>query len=136
MEFKKRLRTRLIFAIIFAIFGAGCIVTSFFAENEYLSSLGLVFLVLGIARVVQYKRITRNEESLNKRMIAETDERNVMLWTKARSLAFTVYILLAASGIIVLNILKLHSYADVLSCMLFGFLGIYWICYFIVSRKG
>ncbi len=136
MDFKKRLKTRLILAIIYILSGIALISLSIFSENEFISSFGLVVFVIGIARLVQNKRITKNAETLKKREIAETDERNVMLWTKARSMAFSVYILLSAFAIVVLNILNMNIVADVIAYSLFGFFVIYWICYFIIRLKN
>ena len=135
MSFEKKLKVRLYTAIAIGIIGIALIVTGFFTQTETVSSLGLIFFVVGLARVAQYKAITKNADTLKKRKIAETDERNVMIWTKARSLSFTVCIIVAALAIIVLNILGYDMIAQVVSYSMFSFVAIYWICYFIISRK-
>lgn len=136
MEFKNKLKIRVLISAIIGILGIVLMCIGLFRSEERVSSFGLCFVVIGIARIMQYKRIIKNEETLHKRQIAETDERNVMLWTKARSLAFSVYIILCAVAIIALNILDLSIYADILAYNLIAFAVIYWISYFIISRKN
>lgn len=137
MEFKKKMIIRLIIAIGFITFGAELIIINLtgLATNKMISSLGLGIAVIGIARVIQYFRITKDEESMHKREVEETDERNVMIWTQARSLSFTVYILLAAAAIIVLYLLNMEFAAQIVSYAVCAFVLVYWFCYFIISRK-
>ncbi|MDY3972403.1 MAG: DUF2178 domain-containing protein [Clostridia bacterium] len=137
MEFRKKLKVRLYTAIAYIIIGAVFIGISFtrLGANEMISSFGAVFAVMGIARIVQYLRITKDEESIHQREIAETDERNVMIWTKARSLAFSIYILAAALAVVVLYLMNMNFAGKIVAYNLFGFVAVYWICYFIISRK-
>ena len=135
MEFRKKLKVRLYTAICILCLGIILIIAGFFSTNEMASSFGLMFAVIGLARIVQYRIISKDEESLHKREVAETDERNVMLWTKARSLAFSVYVLVCAVAVVVLFLLDMDIYAHIISYSLFAFVGIYWLCYFIISRK-
>ncbi len=137
MEFRKKLKVRLYTAIAYIIIGAVFIGLSFtrLGSNEMISSFGAVFAVMGIARIIQYMRITKDEESIHQREIAETDERNVMIWTKARSLAFSIYILAAALAVVVLYLMNMNFAGKIVAYNLFGFVAIYWICYFIISRK-
>ena len=95
MEFRKKLKTRLCISVVVGILGVILMLSGFWSENSDSSSFGLCFVIICIARIRQYKRITKNEESLKQREILETDERNIMLWTKARSLAFSIYIILS-----------------------------------------
>lgn len=136
MEFKNKLKIRALVSAVIGILGTVLMCIGLTNANESASSFGLTFAVIGIARILQYKRITKDEETLHKRQVAETDERNVMLWTRARSLAFSVYIIVCAVAIIVLNVLDLSVYADILAYNLIAFVVIYWIIYFIISRKN
>ncbi len=135
MDFKTKLKTRLYYAVGILAVGIVLMIMGFAMANEMLSSFGLVFTVIGLARIRQYRHITKNEETLRQREVAETDERNVMLWTMARSLTFAVYIILSAIGMVVLYIMKMPSYAAFLSYNLWAILIIYWICYFCIRRK-
>lgn len=135
MKFTEKLKARLYTSVVIAILGILLIGVGVFRRTDIASSFGLMFLVIGIARIVQYIKITKNEETLHKREVAETDERNVMLWTKARSLAFSIYILLTAIVSVMLYVLEMDIIAKTLSYSLFSFILIYWICYFVISRK-
>ena len=85
------------------------------------SSFGLVLAVMGSARLRQRRRIMKNEVSLRARENRETDEKNVMLVNKPRSLAFPLYVLLSCAAAIVLSLFGLHDYAPMaafLVCLL------------------
>ena len=136
MDYKKKLKTRLNTAIIMISVGIIFTVSSIFADSEMASTFGAVFLVMGIARVVQYKRLLNDPEEMRRREIVETDERNVMLWTKARSLAFVIYIIALGIAVIVLQLVEMSQAANIVSWCLMGFVVIYWICYFIIVKKN
>ena len=136
MDYKKKLKTRLKTAIIMIGVGIIFTVSSIFADSEMASTFGAVFLVMGIARVVQYKRLLNDPEEMRRREIVETDERNVMLWTKARSLAFVIYIIALGIAVIVLQLMEMSQAANIVSWCLMGFVVIYWICYFIIVKKN
>ena len=137
MDFNKKMKIRKNIAFVYILIGVGMIILNVtgILTNDIMSSFGLMLFVIGIARMVQYKRITADSESLNARRIAENDERNVMLWTKARSLATSVYLLLLAVMVIVLYIINMQTAAQIVSYCMLAFVVIYWICYFIVSKK-
>ena len=136
MDYKKKLKTRLNTAIIMIGVGIIFTVSSIFADSEMASTFGAVFLVMGIARVVQYKRLLNDPEEMRRREIVEKDERNVMLWTKARSLAFVIYIIALGIAVIVLQLMEMSQAANIVSWCLMGFVVIYWICYFIIVKKN
>ena len=135
MEFQKKLKIRRNTAIVYLILGIALIFCGCWIENEFLSPLGAMFLCIGSARLAQLRRITRSEESLKQREIAETDERNVMLWTQARSLACSLYIFAACIAVIVLHLAGMKEIAQCISWCVLGFVLIYWGCYWWVSRK-
>jgi len=136
VDYKKKLKTRLNTAIIMISVGIIFTVSSIFADSEMASTFGAVFLVMGIARVVQYKRLLNDPEEMRRREIVEKDERNVMLWTKARSLAFVIYIIALGIAVIVLQLMEMSQAANIVSWCLMGFVVIYWICYFIIVKKN
>ena len=87
MEFKKKLKTRLYIAIIYISLGI-MMITGTFAiktDNDFISSFGFALVVMGIVRIRNYFMITKNEETIKKQQIAETDERNLSILNKAKS---------------------------------------------------
>ncbi len=137
MEFKKKLKTRLYLAISYIILGAVMIAAGIITktDNQFVSSFGLALVVMGIVRLKQYFRITKNEERIRKQEIAETDERNISIVHRARSITFSIYVLLACLVVIVLSFMQLHQAAMWISFSVFVLIAIYWITYFIVRRK-
>lgn len=138
MDFKKKLRTRLYIAISYIILGVALIVTAFITEmeNEYFSPLGFAFAVIGIARVKQYFLISKNEETIKKQEIRETDERNISISNKAKSLSFSLYILLSCVAVIILQILGKSDLASILGLTVCALLIFYWVSYFIIRKKS
>ena len=135
MEFKKKLKIRLYVSISYMIIGLLAMIFGFTMANDMLSALGLMFAVMGFARIRQYKRITKNEETLHQREIVETDERNVLIWNKARSLTFTIYIIVMAVAVLVFRGIGKANVSEILAWSMMAMVGIYWICYFIMSKK-
>lgn len=137
MEYKQRLKIRLYTSVIYTIIGIILIVLSALGplQNEILSSFGAVCSVLGAVKIVRYFRITKNENLLRACETAETDERNIMIMTKARSISFTAFMLLAAISVIVLLLLNQQLAAEIIAFTNCGLLITYRICYFILSKK-
>ena len=137
MDFRKKLKTRLYLAITFMVLGLIMVVVSNLVKsaNPFFNYWGLCLVVIGVARLRGYFRITKNDENIRRREITETDERNVAIMTKARSLTFTVYVLAAAVAIIVLQVLKMTQIAIYLSFSVIALIVIYWICYLIIRKR-
>ncbi len=137
MDFKKKLKTRLYIAVSYIILGIMIIggTFAFKLENEFISSLGLILAVVGIVRMRNYFRITKSEERIRKQEIAETDERNVWICYKARSVAFVTYILISGVAVIVLLLLDMHEAAKWIAYSLYTLIAVYWIAYIIYQKK-
>ena len=138
MSFKKKLRIRLFCAIFFLALGIALIIISNVIRpaNDFLSMFGLGMAVMGIARIRNHFRITKSEETIRKQEIAETDERNVYVSNKARSIAFYIYVLVICSAVIVFHFLGKQEIASFLSYSVCLLLTIYWIVYLIVRKKS
>lgn len=137
MNFKKKLQTRLYVAIICIALGVVMIVIPFLMPlpDDFLSSFGVAMVVVGLARVRNYRRITKTEETVRKQEITETDERNLEIINRARSAAFSIYLLLLAAGVIVLSFFGLHEVSKWISFAVFLLVLIYWICYLVYRKK-
>lgn len=138
MDFRKKLKTRLWVAIIYVALGiimtVGGTVTK--TDNSFISSFGLILAVMGVVRMRNYLIITKNEERIKKQEIMETDERNVSIVNKARSITFTAYVLLLGVAVIVLSLLNMREIAAWISYSIFLLIIIYWISYFIIRKKS
>ena len=137
MDFKKKLKVRRITAIIFMVLGVLLIAVAAITktDNTFIPSYGLGIAVIGVARLRQLSRITKNEESEKKREIAETDERNILIAQKAKSMAFFLYIILTGIAVIVLSFLKMQETAALVSYPAMLLIVLYWISYLIYQKK-
>ncbi|MEE1350908.1 MAG: DUF2178 domain-containing protein [Clostridia bacterium] len=138
MDFKKKLKIRFILAIVYIIVGITfaafyyCKVT----DNQFLHSFGIAFIALGIANIIKYKRITKDDESIHRREVAETDERNIAIAKKAQSSAFVFCTLTGAIAVIVLEVLGKTDYATIISLPFFALLTSYFVLYWIYQKRG
>lgn len=137
MDFKKKLKIRLIIAIGFIAFGAALIIANLLGmfQNNAFETFGILTAAIGAARIVQYIRITKSSETLNAREIAETDERNIMLHTRARALAFNVYAFIGTTLSIILFAAGEDTAAQIIAYSISAIIVIYLICRFVISRK-
>lgn len=137
MDFMKKLKIRLWLAITYIIVGAALFAICIFVkENSFLSTFGFAFVVMGLVRLRNYLIITRNEESVKKQRIAETDERNIAIASRAKSLAFTIFIEAAAVSVVICHILNMTNIATIISYTICALAIIYWLCYFIIRKNS
>ena len=138
MDYKKKLKSRLYIAITYIALGimmiAGTFVTK--TDNDFISAFGFAMAIMGIVRIRNYLIITKNEERIRKQEIAETDERNLSIQSKAKSATFSIYTMLLGTAVIVLSFLKLHEVAKWISCSVLLLVAIYWICYLVYQKKS
>lgn len=138
MDYKQKLKTRLYTAITYI--SSGIIFIALYGskttENQYLFSLGIALVIMGIARIIKYKQITKDEESIRRQKVAETDERNIAILNKAKSTAFGLYIFGVATIVIVLEILEITKYTNILALSVCVLALLYWICYWIYQKRS
>lgn len=137
MNFKKKLKTRLYTAITYVVLGTLMIVGGLITNttNEFISCFGFALVVIGIANIRKYYIITKNEESIKKQEITETDERTISIVHKARSTTFSIYIFLSCTIVIILSLLNMHDIAKWIAYSVLLLISIYWICYFVYQKK-
>ena len=137
MEFKKKLRTRLIVAISYIVLGLILVAIGVIGhtDNYFYFSFGIALTVMGILRIIQHRKITADEKSIRQQELTESDERTRMIAERARSWTFSLSVTIAGIAIIVLSLLGYHEEALPLSWFICGMVVIYWICYIIISKK-
>ena len=138
MDFKKKLKLRLYIGIIYIILGIAMIIGTFVTKtnNSFISSFGLALIVMGIVRIRNYFIITKNEETIRKQQIAETDERNISIMHKAKSATFSIYVLLLGTAVIILSFLNMHEAAKWIAYSVCLLVVIYWICHWVYQKKS
>ena len=137
MSFQNKINTRIGFAGGYALLGVAMIVLSFCMPDDeaYLSSFGLALAVMGLARLKQYLPLLFDADRMRKREIAETDERNVMIVNRARSLTLTLFTVLCCLAVIVLSAVGLKTIAMALAAAVGVLTVIYLIVYRILSAR-
>ena len=138
MDYKKKLKTRLYLAFAYIFLGILMILSAFAVkiDHDFLSSFGLAMILLGLVRIRNYRLITKNEDTIRKQQIIETDERNISIIHKAKSAAFSIYILVLGVTVIGLSLLRLHEAAKWLSYSVCFLLVLYWSCYWVYQKKS
>ena len=136
MEIKKKMMWRIWVYITYILIGAVfCVLRYLGMGSDMLFSIGVAFIVCGAVQSVRIIRLVNNPEKMEERSIAEKDERNIMLWNKARSLAFAIYIFAAAIGMAVMYIMGQETVGLTLAYSICGLVIIYWISYYILRSK-
>ena len=137
MEYRDKLKKRLNLGIAYIVIGILMIMISSVLDNvnPFISSYGLAVVVIGFARIRQYKRITKNDETIRKQEIAETDERNIALANKARSWAFFLYVMGASILVIILQFTPMRDTATLIAYTVCILVVLYWISYWVLRRK-
>ncbi len=138
MDYKKKLKTRLYIAAIYIALGVIMIAGTFAfkADNDFISSFGFAIIVMGIVRVRNYFMITKNEDTIRKQEIIETDERNIAIQNKAKSATISIYTLLLATAVIILSLFNMHEAAKWIAYAVLLLVVIYWISYWIIRKKS
>lgn len=137
MDFKKRMRQRWYLAFSYCVIGIVFIIVFWLGETEnyFLNSFGFALLAIGITRIVQNRKITKSEDSMRKREILESDERNRMIAERAKSWTFTFSITTAGIIVIILSILGYHDQAQPLAWLMCLMVAIYWVFWLIAQKK-
>ena len=137
MEFKKKLKIRWYTAAVFILLGIALIVVAVLGsfENDFFVAYGGALIVMGILRLIQHRRITKDEKSVRDRELAESDERFRMISERARSLAFSWSIVAAGIVVIVLSLMGKHDAAQPFAWYVCGMVLLYWIFWVILGKK-
>ena len=137
MDFEKKIKQRLYIAISYIVLGSILIAAAVIrkTENYFIGTFGFALLAMGIMRLIQHRKITKDENTMRQRKLAETDERNIMMAERARSWAFSLSILIAGIGVIILSLLGLHELVQPLAWFVCLMTLLYWLCWMVIRRK-
>ena len=137
MEFQKKLKTRLYVAVSYIVLGLLLILADIVINsgNYYFLSFGLALTILGILRIFQYRKITRDDKTIRKQELKETDERTRMISERAKSWAFSFSLLVCGIVVIVLSLMGYHDQAQPFAWYVCGMVALYWIFWLILRKK-
>ncbi len=137
MDFKKKLKQRLYIAVFYIATGLILLIAGIRtnADNYFFTAFGAALLIMGILRIHQYRKITRDDRTIRHQELIETDERNRMIAERARSWTFSLSIMAAGTVVIVLSLLGHHDEALPFAWFVCLMTVLYWICWNIIRRK-
>lgn len=137
MEFQKKLKTRLYVAVSYIVLGLLLILADVVKNsgNYYFFSFGLTLMIMGVLRIFQYRKITRDDKTVRKQELKETDERTRMISERAKSWAFSFSLLVCGIVVIVLSLMGYHDQAQPFTWYICGMVVLYWIFWFILGKK-
>lgn len=137
MKFKKKMQQRLFVALSYTLLGFVLLVAAFAgkSDNYFFSSYGIALILMGVLRLVRYRKITRDDTTLRKQEVAESDERTRMMAEKAKSWTFSLSVTAAGVLVIVLNLLGYHEEALPFAWFVCGMVAMYWLCWYMINRK-
>lgn len=137
MEFQKKLKIRLYTAVAYIVLGLIMILADIVKNsgNYYFFSFGITLMIMGVLRIFQYRKITRDDKTVRKQELKESDERTRMISERARSWAFSFSLLVSGIVVIVLSVLGHHDQAQPFAWYVCGMIVLYWIFWFILGKK-
>ena len=137
MDFQKKLKQRLYTAYGFLVFGIVLVAVAAWKQldNEFFFAYGTAMFAIGVVRMRQYRKQMASPEAMRAQEIRETDERNIMLASKAKSWAFWWYIIICGTAVIILEFMNQVQIATALAYSICFLMVLYWICYYVVKRK-
>jgi len=137
MDFKKKMNQRFAIAVGYILLGLALVITDLLkgAENYFFFSFGFALVIMGILRLFRYRKITKNDQTLRKQELAESDERIRMIAERARSWAFSYSLMGAGIVVIVLSVMGKHDEALPFAWYVCGMCILYWLCFAIIRKK-
>ena len=137
MEFKKKLMQRFYIGISYIVLGLVLILADVLNhfENTFIFSFGVTLTVMGIARLIRHRKITKDDASIHRQEVAETDERILMMNERARSWAFSFSVMAAGFVVIVLSFLGYQELARPFAWYVCGQIVLYFVFLYIIAKK-
>ncbi len=137
MDFKKKMKINMIYYAALVALGAAFIVLRILGYMpDIFISFGTAYAVCGLMMLIKNGIIISNPEKLKKLEIESKDERNRMIYGKAVSLAFNIFIYAAAVAIMVLEFVGMSEAGLTVALCLCGFVLIYVVCYYILRARS
>ena len=135
-KFRGSIKTRIFIAVCYVILGAAFIIFDILGILTHDSALafGIALVAGGAVRVFRCARLLKDDKLMHRQFVAETDERYVMIMLRARSLTFSIVIMLGAIGCLVLNLIGMLYEANLLAMTVCAVLIIY-IAVNLILRK-
>lgn len=127
---------RMYFSIAWVIIGLTLIALSFAGKvDEFWNGMGFGMAIIGVLQLLRTHRFMKNSAYREAVEIAETDERNHFIRSKAWAWAGYLFVIIVGVSVVIFKIAgqDLLAYA---ACIAVGLLMVlYWIAYHVLKRK-
>ena len=135
-EKKMKRDKRTILSIIWVILGLVLIALSFAGKvDEFWNGMGFALAIVGGLQLLRTHRFMKSAAYREAVEIAETDERNHFIRSKAWAWAGYLFVIITGLSVLVLKFIgqDLLSYAAAMAvCLL---MALYWVAYYVLQRK-
>ncbi len=104
--------------------------------DSFYSGMGGGIIGISIIRLVQLVRFSKDKKYAKKVEIEVSDERNIYISNKAKSMAFNWGILACAAATVVLRIIGMNDQSTICGLTICIVLVLYWVIYLIYNKNS
>lgn len=99
--------------------------------HGFISGVSFAFLALFVAALIRNQKALKDDKSLKKLYIAETDERNIKIWTSARATSMQIFVMLGLAAGVIAGYFSMTVSITILACVTVHSLigGVCKLCY-------
>lgn len=122
--------------IVYMVLGVALMVLGILdVVDSFWSGMGGALIAMGVVRVIQILRYSKNESYREKWDVEAQDERNHFIRNKAWAWAGYLFVLIAAICTIVFKLLGQDLLSMAASFAVSILVLLYWICYLVLKKK-
>ncbi len=107
-----------------------------FNLDSIYSGMGGALIGVSAVRIAMCVYAAKNPDYMKRQQIENTDERNIYLAHRARSIAYSFGILICSAACIAALVLNMRAYGILLGYVVCLFLLLYMVTYFVLKRKN
>lgn len=127
---------RMYFSIAWVIIGLVLIALSFAGKvDEFWNGMGFGMAIIGVLQLLRTHRFMKNEKYREAVEIAESDERNHFIRSKAWAWAGYLFVIIVGVSVVIFKIAGLDLLAHAACIAVCLLMVLYWIAYHILKRK-
>lgn len=104
--------------------------------DSFYSGMGGGIIGISIIRLVQLVRFSKDKKYAKKVEIEVSDERNIYISNKAKSMTFNWGILACAAATVVLRIIGMNDQSTICGLTICIVLVLYWVIYLIYNKNS
>lgn len=132
-----KIKLKILLYVVFSAVGIAllCLGASQIADPFY-SGMGGGLIGVSVIRLIQLIRFDRDKEYAKRITVEISDERNLYISSKARSMAYYIGILVLAAATVVLRIMGRNELSTMCGFVICLFLVLYYILYLIYRKNG